>query len=150
MNQRKDDCNCNVKEPEISTAGQNAAKRWNRINWLMRIGVAVVILAILVVSFGPYCVYRYGQHQLDRGNISEALSTFEGLYRHSSRFGTFRIPRRAYKDSGDKMHECHYRLGLELMEEGDYEEAIEEFILSRNYGDSQALIVECNSLLGTD
>ena len=49
-------------EKELSPAGQIADKKWKRVNWFLRIGVCVVILAVLVVSFGPYCVYRYGQY----------------------------------------------------------------------------------------
>ena len=136
-------------EKEVSPAGQIADKRWKRTNWLMRIGVCVILLVVLVFSAGPYCVYRYGQYQLDREMYSEAASTFEWLYARMVFPSHGRVPAsRGYRDCKTKIAECHYRLGLSLMEEGAYEEAKEEFVLSIHYEDSAILIEECNKLLG--
>ena len=135
-------------EKEVSPAGQMADKRWKRTNWLVRLGVCAVILTILVVSFGPYCVYRYGQHQLDQEMYAEAASTFEWLRARTMFPPRNRVPSsRGYRDCYTKILECHYRLGLSLMEEGDYEQAKEEFLISIHYDDSAALIEECNRLI---
>ncbi len=137
-----------LKEKELSLVGQEADKKWRRTNWLVRIGVCVVILAVLVVSIGPYCIYRYGQYQLDQEMYAEAASTFEWLNARMMFPTHRRVPSsRGYRDCDTKILECHYRLGLSLMEEEAYEQAKEEFVISINYGDSEALIEECNKLI---
>ena len=137
-----------TKEKELSPAAKEADRNWRRTNWLIRIGVCVVILAILVVSFGPYCVYRYGQHQLDQEKYAEAASTFEWLYARMQFPAHSRVPSaRGYRDCKTKIAECHYNLGLDLMEEGAYEQAMDEFLISINYENSETLFEECSKLI---
>ena len=135
-------------EKEVSPAGQMADKRWKRTNWLVKLGVCAVILAILVVSLGPYCVYRHGEHQMEQERYSEAASTFEWLNARMMFPAHSRVPsRRGYRDCNTKIAECHYRLGMSFMEKGAYEQAMEEFMISINYEDSAARIEECNKLI---
>ena len=79
---------------------------------------------------------------------AEAVSTFQWLRARMMFPAHGRVPStRGYRDCNTKILECHYRLGLSLMEEGAYVQAKEQFLLSINYGDSEARIEECNAAI---
>ena len=136
-----------IKEKELSLEGQRALKRWKRAQWRLRIGIAVLVLAVTIFFFGPALLYGYGQFQLGRGKYAEAVSTFEWLNTTAKTFRVLGKPGGRYRDCADKIRECHYRFGVALMEEGKYVEAKAEFIRSNYYGNSEALIKECSSLI---
>ena len=136
------------KEKELSPEGQRALKSWKRTQWCLRIGVGVIVLAVLLFSFGPSCVYRYGQSQFDRGNYAKAASAFQWL---ETTAGTFRVrgkPGGRYKDSSAKANECHYILGNESFAKGNYSEAADYFTRAYGYKDTMDKERQCHYRMG--
>ena len=136
------------KEKELSPEGQRALKSWKRTQWCLRIGVCVVILAVLGFSFGPYCIYQYGQSQYDRGNYAKAATAFQWLDTQAETFRVRGKPGGRYKDSSTKAKECYYILGNESFIEGNYSEAVDYFTRAYGYEDSADKERECHYRMG--
>ena len=136
------------QEIELSPEGKKALKSWNRKKWLLRIGIGVLVLAVLLFCFGPYCVYRYGQYCMDNGDYAEAASVFEWLDTTAETFRVRGKPGGSYKDCDEKAAECYYNLGLESMEKESFSEAVSFFAKASGCEDREDKIRECHYRLG--
>ena len=139
-----------IREKEISPEGKNAQKEWKRKNIIFRLGVIVVILSVLAFCFLPTCIYRYGMYQMEQGKYSEAADTLNGLAIRMISFRNRRFHGRTYKECLQIARECRYKSGLALMEQEDYEEALNEFKLAGDYLDSADLAQKCEELIQGD
>lgn len=98
---------------------------------IVAIIIAIIIAAILVVTkvVIPNNNYNNAIDLMESGKYSEAISALEMLD--------------GYKDSADKIIECHYLSALELMDAEKYTEAISAFTSLDGYKDSKDMILLC-------
>lgn len=102
-----------------------------------RLAVKLIATALVlgIVFWGtkylPYSVTKYkAQKAYETGNYGKAVKLYESINKDNQ--------------FDKKINEINYNEGLDLMEGGDYEGAIEVFQKSSDYKDSKDKIDECN------
>lgn len=112
----------------------NRIQRTSSRNKILQIALAVFcLIAVFLLAASPYTKYQCANALKATGHYSRAINIYKEIGN--------------YKDSKDKIQDCHYLWGISLAKEGRYKSALGAFADVGYYKDSQERKAEMEKLL---